>query len=94
MTTKVGNNIVDRRLLAAGVPKFSPHDLRATSTTILAGLLDLFQTMDWAGHEDANTTRGYVVAANNLAQQIAEKLHVPHYEESGQSSSLSWEDLQ
>jgi len=94
MTTKVGNNIVDRRLLAAGVSKFSPHDLRATSTTILAGLLDLFQTMDWAGHEDANTTRGYVVAANNLAQQIAEKLHVPHYGESGRSSSLSWKDLQ
>lgn len=46
MTTKVGNNIVDLRLPAAGVPTFSPHDLRATSNTILAGLLDLFQTMD------------------------------------------------
>ena len=93
MTTKVGNNIVDRRLLAAGVPKFSPHDLRATSTTILAGLLDLFQTMDWAGHEDANTTRGYVVAANNLAQEIAERLNVPHFDGDGPPSTLSWEKL-
>ncbi|MCP5059539.1 MAG: tyrosine-type recombinase/integrase [bacterium] len=93
MTVKVGNDIVDKRFLAAGVPKISPHDLRATSTTILAGLLDVFQTMDWAGHEDANTTRGYVVAANNLAQQIAERLRVPHFEDTGRSSSLSWERL-
>jgi len=93
MTPKVGNNIVDRRLLAAGVPKFSPHDLRATSTTILASLLDLFQTMDWAGHEDANTTRGYVVAANNLAQEIASKLNVPHFRGEGPASRLSWDDL-
>lgn len=93
MTTKVGNNIVDRRLLAAGVPKFSPHDLRATSTTILAGLLDLFQMMGWAGHEDGNTTRGYVVAANNLAQEIAAKLSVPHFDGEGPASTSSWEDL-
>jgi len=93
MTTKVGNNIVDRRLLAARVPKFSPHELRATSTTILAGLLDLFQTMDWAGHEDANTTRGYVVVANNLAQEIAARLNVPHFKGDGPASKLTWEDL-
>ena len=93
MTTMVGNIVVDRRLLAAGVPKFSPHDLRATSTTILAGLLDLFKTMDWAGHEDANTTRGYVVAANNLAQEIASKLNVPHFPGEGPASRLSWDDL-
>jgi integrase len=94
MTTKVGNNIVERRLLAAGVPRFSPHDLRATSTTILAGLLDLFQTMDWAGHEDANTTRGYVVQATNRAQEIAAKLHVPHFSDSGALIQLRWRDLQ
>ena len=93
MTSKVGNNIVDRRFLAAGVAKFSPHDLRATSTTILAGLIDLFKTMDWAGHQDANTTRGYVVQANNLAHEIASKLNVPHFQEGNQNKSLSWEDL-
>lgn len=51
------------------------------------------QTMDWAGHEDANTTRGYVVAANNLAQEIAAKLHVPHFVGGRPASRLSWEDL-
>lgn len=50
--------------------------------------------MDWAGHEDANTTRGYVVEANNLAQEIAAKLHVPHFEGAGPASKLSWADLQ
>ena len=79
MSTRTGNKIVDRRLLAAGVPKFSPHDLRATSTTILAGLLTVFQTMEWAGHESAETTKGYVVEANNLAQEIAAKLNVPYF---------------
>ena len=93
MTVKVGNDVVDRRLLAAGVPRFSPHDLRATSTTILAGLLDLFKTMDWAGHEDANTTRGYVVAANNLAQEIASKLSVPHFDGGIRSAELRWSDI-
>ena len=94
MTVVVGNRIVDRRFLAAAVPKFSPHDLRSTSTTILAGLLDLFQTMDWAGHDDANTTRGYVIAANNAARTIAENLEVPHFEDTGRTSALSWEDLE
>jgi integrase len=93
MTNQVGNQIVDRRLKAAGVPKFSPHDLRATSTTILAGLIDFFQTMDWAGHDDANTTRTYVVAAQNLAQEIAARLHVPHFGESGAESTPGWSDL-
>ncbi len=93
MSTRVGNNIVERRLLEAGVPRFSPHDLRATSTTILAELLTLFQTMEWAGHESAETTKGYVVQAKNLAQEIAQKLNVPHFGESGRSSALSWDDL-
>ncbi len=73
--------------------KFCPHDLRATSTTILAGLLDLFQTVDWAGHEDANTTKSYVVTANNLAQEIAAKLNVPHFRGGGTASNLVWDDL-
>jgi len=93
MTTKVGNNIVARRLLQAGVPRFSPHDLRATSTTILAGLLDLFQTMDWAGHEDPNTTRLYVISAKSREQEIAAKLHVPHFSEAGDRTALHWQDL-
>jgi integrase len=50
MTTKVGNNVVERCLLAAGVPIVSPLDLRTTSTTLLADLLDLFQTMARVGH--------------------------------------------
>jgi len=93
MSTRVGNNIVERRLLEAGVQRFSPHDLRATSTTILSELLTLFQTMEWAGHESAETTKGYVVQAKNLALEIAEKLNVPHFGESGRSSALSWDDL-
>jgi len=87
MTPRVGNTIVEKRLAEAGVPKFSPHDLRATSTTILAGLLSVFQTMKWAGHEDPNTTQGYVVEANNLSQEIAEKLNVPY------ERALKWSDL-
>ena len=94
MTNQVGNQIVDRRLKAAGVAKFSPHDLRATSTTILAGLINFFQTMDWAGHDDANTTRTYVVAAQNLAQEIASRLHVPYVAESGAESTPGWSELQ
>jgi len=93
MTNQVGNQIVDRRLKAAGVPKFSPHDLRATSTTILAGLIDFFQTMDWAGHDDANTTRTYVVAAQNLAQEIAARIHVPHFGEAGTEHMPGWHEL-
>lgn len=57
MTVKVGNDVVDRRLLAAGVPRLSSHDRCATSTTILAGLLDLFKTMDWAGHKGEYDSR-------------------------------------
>jgi integrase/recombinase XerD len=87
MTSRVGNTIVEKRLSAAGVPKFSPHDLRATSTTILAGLLTAFQTMEWAGHEDPNTTREYVAEANHLAREIADKLHVPY------ARDVSWRDL-
>jgi len=87
MTPRVGNTIVEKRLQAAGVPRFSPHDLRATSTTILASLLTVFQTMRWAGHEDPNTTKGYVVEANNLAHKIAANLNVPY------SHSLNWSDL-
>ena len=49
--------------------------------------------MDWAGHEDANTTRGYVVTANNLAQEIVAKLNVPHFDREGPVSTLSWDDL-
>jgi integrase len=93
MTTRVGNSVVERRLRAAGVPRFSPHDLRATSTTILAGLLDVFQTMDWAGHQDANTTRGYVVTARHIAQEVAAKLHVPHFAEGGAATRPSWNEL-
>jgi integrase len=82
MTSRVGNQIVDRRFEAAGVGKFSPQDLRATSTTILAGALKLFETMDWAGHEDANTTKGYATAAKKRHLEIAAKIHVPHLEPS------------
>jgi len=35
--------------------------------------------MDWAGHESAETTKGYGVEANALAQEIAAKLHVPYF---------------
>ena len=46
-----------------------------------------------AGHEDANTTRGYVVAANNLAQEIASKLSVPHFDGGIRSAELRWSDI-
>ena len=63
----------------AGVPPFTPHDLRRTfAGDLLDAGADLATVQKLMGHSDANTTAGYDRRGEQAKRSAVRKIHVPY----------------
>jgi len=70
-------NIVERRLLAAGLERLGPHGLRATFVTLaLEGGAPLHLVQRAAGHADPRTTERYWKRKNGLDDNAVDYVHI------------------
>ena len=56
----------------AGVPRFTPHQLRHTAGTLIRAQFGLDGAQVWLGHKEANVTQVYAEVDRRRALQIAE----------------------
>ena len=79
LTPQAVYTIQHARATAAGVPPFSPHDLRRTyAGDLLDAGVDLATVQQLMGHSDANTTARYDRRGERAKRQAARMLHVPY----------------
>lgn len=72
-------NTLAKRAMAAGVKKFSPHDLRRTfAGDLLDAGADIAVVQKIMGHSDANTTAGYDRRGERSKRAAIGKLHMPY----------------
>lgn len=68
-------NVLERAAASAGVPRFTPHDLRRTYvTTLLARGNDLAVVAKLAGHEQIETTKRYDRRGDDAKRKAVETL--------------------
>ncbi len=67
-----------RRARQAGLPPFSPHDLRRTSISRVIELSDLSTARDLAGHVHIDTTAGYDRRGEESRRAAARRIQVPY----------------
>jgi len=67
-----------RRARQAGIPHFSPHDLRRTSISRAIELSDLSIARELAGHVHTDTTAGYDRRGEQTRRAAARRLQVPY----------------
>lgn len=79
LTDQAIYNILASRAQAAGVKKFSPHDLRRTfAGDLLDSGEDIATVKRMMGHANVNTTAGYDRRPAKAMKKAAGKLHVPY----------------
>lgn len=79
MTDQAIYNALRKRSLAAGVPRFSPHDLRRTFTSNLIDVgVDLVTVQGLVGHSKIDTTAKYDRRGEQVRKCAAGVLHVPY----------------
>lgn len=72
-------NIVDRRVRAAGINDFTPHDMRRTFVgDLLDAGADLLTVQRLAGHAHPDTTARYDRRDDKTKRAAGELLHVPY----------------
>ena len=68
-----------RRAEAAGVAKFSPHDMRRSYVNdLLAAGVDIATVAKMAGHANIQTTARYDRRSEDSKRAAAKLLHVPY----------------
>ena len=79
MTSQAIYNMLKRRGAAAGVSKFSPHDLRRTFVSdLLDAGADIATVAKMAGHANIQTTARYDRRPEQAKEKAAGLLHVPY----------------
>jgi integrase len=72
-------DMLKKRARQAGVPDFSPHDLRRTFVgDMLDRGVDIATVANIAGHASVDTTRRYDRRPDETKKQAATKLHFPY----------------
>lgn len=79
LTDQAIYNILASRANAAGVKKFTPHDLRRTfAGDMLDTGEDISTLQKMMGHSSSDTTAGYDRRDSRAKKKAASKLHVPY----------------
>lgn len=78
LTTQAIMKALQTRALAAGVARFSPHDLRRTFIShLLENGADVFTVQKLAGHSDVRTTQKYDRRSEEAKKKAAALISVP-----------------
>ncbi len=79
MTAQAIYNLLAKRGKQAGLPEFSPHDLRRTFVgDLLDRGVDIATVAKLAGHSDVKTTARYDRRPEATKREAAGKLHFPY----------------
>lgn len=79
MTPQAVLDILRRLAGSAGIPRFSPHDLRRTFISdLLEAGADIATVQHLAGHANVQTTAQYDRRGDRTRRKAAEMLHIPY----------------